>query len=132
MDDCLFCKIGSGAIPSHKVYEDDHTLAFLDINPLAKGHTMVIPKMHGGTILDLSEDEVAYLFRAVQKTTARVRDVIKPDGFTIGVNHEIGQAVPHMHVHIIPRWHGDGGTSIHGIVHAGSDMPVEEVAKLFG
>ena len=131
MDDCIFCKIGRGEAPSYKVYEDEHALAFLDIHPLSKGHTMVIPKMHGGTILDLPEEEVAHLFRAVQKTTARVRDVIKPEGFTLGVNHEIGQDVPHLHVHIIPRWNNDGGSNIHGIIHAGSDMPVEEVVKLF-
>ncbi len=130
--DCLFCKIATGVIPSYKVYEDDRSRAFLDIHPLAKGHTLVIPKMHGGTILDLPEDEVAHFFRAVQKTTARVKEVIKPDGFTLGVNHEIGQAVPHLHVHIIPRWHGDSGINIHDVVRAGSDLPVEEVAKLFG
>ncbi|OGL88652.1 hypothetical protein A3H75_00640 [Candidatus Uhrbacteria bacterium RIFCSPLOWO2_02_FULL_51_9] len=130
--DCLFCNIASGAIPSYHVYEDDRALAFLDIHPLAKGHTLVIPKMHGGTILDLPEDEVAHLFRAVQKTTARVKEIIKPDGFTLGVNHEIGQDVPHLHVHIIPRWHGDSGVNIHDVVRAGSDVSVEEVAKLFG
>ena len=132
MVDCLFCKIAVGEIPSYKVYEDEHALAFLDIHPLAKGHTLVIPKIHGGTILDLPEEEVTHLFRAVQQTTARVKEIIKSDGFTLGINHEIGQAVPHLHVHIIPRWHGDNGINIHDVVRAGSETPVEDVAKLFG
>src|SRR3989344_8381966 len=131
MENCLFCSIATGAIPSFTVYEDDHARAFLDIHPLSKGHTMVIPKMHGGTMLDLPEEEVAHLFRAVKKVTARVKEVIQPDGFTIGVNHEIGQAVPHMHVHIIPRWRDDGGGSMHSITGKKAEESVEEIAKLF-
>lgn len=131
MEDCLFCKIGSGTIPSYTVYEDDHVRAFLDIHPLAKGHTMVIPKVHGGTILDLPEEEIGALFLAVKAATARVKEVIQPDGFTIGINHEIGQAVPHLHVHIIPRWQDDGGGSMHSITGRHAEEPVEEIAGLF-
>ncbi len=126
--DCVFDKIVSGEIPCHKVYEDDTTLAFLDVSPQSKGHTMVIPKIHGETLFDV---DPAGLLEAVKKTMQRIQDVLNPDGFNVGWNHNTagGQVVPHLHIHIMPRWNGDGGGNMHSIIDSPSD--VDEVAKLF-
>lgn len=130
--DCLFCKIVRGDIPNFTVYEDDHTLAFLDIHPLSKGHTIVIPKKHGGTILDFSGEEMERFFSVVQSVAGTVKEAVGSDGFTVGINDEISQDVPHLHLHVIPRWKGDGGGSIHKIKGIGGEVAVEEVHKLFG
>lgn len=133
MQDCIFCNIVSGEIPNHTVYEDTHALAFLDIQPHAKGHTVVIPKVHAETLFDLDEELLRFLLPAVQHTTERINSTLHPDGYTIGWNHGEagGQAVPHVHVHIMPRWHGDGGGNMHSVIENAGDMSVEEVAKLF-
>lgn len=128
---CLFCKIASGEVPCEKVYEDEHTLAFLDIFPLAKGHTMVIPKMHVETILDLPNGEVGPLFDSVKRVTGMIQQRLAPDGFNMGANmHKVaGQAIDHLHIHIIPRWHGDGGGSMHSIV---KNPPQEDLKTIAG
>jgi len=133
MSDCIFCKIVAGEIPSYTVYEDEHTLAFLDAFPRSKGHTLVIPKKHGVTLFDYSDEEMADLMKSVHTATKRVFDVIRPDGCNIGWNHGAagGQAVDHLHVHIMPRWSDDEGTNMHAIVDRGEGVDVEEVAKLF-
>jgi histidine triad (HIT) family protein len=129
----IFDKIISGDIPSYKVYEDDCCLAFLDIHPCVKGHTLVIPKISGATVFDLSDDMLQALMLATKKTMTRIQEVLHPDGFTVGWNHGEagGQAISHVHVHILPRWYDDGGKGMHGIVNIPSDMPVADVAKLF-
>jgi histidine triad (HIT) family protein len=131
--DCLFCKIVAKEIPNHTVYEDNAVLAFLDIFPRSEGHTVVIPKNHGETIFDFTSDELGTLMNGVQKTAQKVQEILKPDGFTIGLNHgEVaGQAVPHLHFHILPRWKSDGGGNIHSIVKQENMRTVGEVAKLF-
>ncbi len=119
MTDCIFCKIIRKEIPAEIIYENDSALALLDINPKAPGHTMVLAKVHAPTILDLPEKEVEPVFGAVKKVTAMIKEVLRPDGFTIGINHGryAGQAIDHLHIHILPRYKGDGGTSIHGVVN---------------
>jgi histidine triad (HIT) family protein len=131
--DCLFCKIVKGEISSHTIYEDNHSLSFLDIHPHAKGHTVVIPKVHAENLLDLNEELYHDLLLAVKKTQERIEQVIHPDGYNIGWNHGPagGQVVPHMHIHVMPRWQGDGGSSMHGIVNSSSDLAAAEVARLF-
>lgn len=133
MEDCIFCKIIAGDIPCYKVYEDNQVLSFLDVNPIAKGHTLVVPKVHAETILDLNDELAKHVMPAVQKTMERVQTVLKPDGFNIGINHHEagGQVVPHLHVHVLPRWEGDGGGTVHSIISNPSDMNVEELAKQF-
>lgn len=128
---CLFCKIAASEIPSHKVYEDDRTFAFLDINPRSPGHTMVISKHHAPTIIELPEKEVEPLFLTVQKVAAMVKKALEPDGFTMGINHGSvsGQTVDHLHVHIIPRWHTDNGHSIHSVVNNPPDEDLASIAK---
>lgn len=133
MDTCIFCKILKGDIPNYTVYEDNHVLAFLDINPHAKGHTVVIPKVHGDTIYDLNEELQKELFPVLSKVMHRIDEVLHPDGFNVGWNHGEagGQVVPHLHIHVIPRWEGDGGGSIHSIVKNPGDKSVEYVGALF-
>ena len=124
--DCLFCTIAAKKTPAEIVYEDGTAIAFLDIHPKAPGHTVVILKSHAETILDAPPETLGPLFRAVQAVVARIKDRLHPAGFTIGINHGVhaGQAIDHMHVHIIPRFAGDGGGSIHTIV---TNTPKESI-----
>ncbi len=133
MEDCIFCKIVAGDIPNHTVYEDNQTLSFLDVNPIAKGHTLVVPKVHAETVLDLNDELAKTVMPAVQKTMERIQSTLAPDGFNIGINHHEagGQVVPHLHIHILPRWEGDGGGTVHSIVSNPGDINVEKVAELF-
>src|SRR3989344_9310869 len=115
MSDCLFCKIAAGAIPNFTVYQDDNVLAFLDIHPCSKGHTVVVPKTHFGTLSEMSAKDWGRVMGGLQKAIKRVDEVLAPGGLNIGINERpvAGQAVPHVHWHIIPRYEGDGGGSMH-------------------
>ena len=109
-EDCAFCGIAAGSSPAHVLYEDDVTVAFLDIAPLTRGHALVIPKAHARTLLDMDED----LAGAVMVSARRVAEIpqrsLDPEGFTLlQANEAVGwQTVFHMHVHVIPRWRTDG------------------------
>lgn len=131
MDQCIFCKIAKGEIPNYTVYEDDYVLAFLDIHPCAKGHTIVISKLHVASVKEMNAEEWGNVLEGVRRAANRVDDVLKPDGTNIGINDRpaAGQSVSHLHWHIIPRWTGDGGGSMHSIVRTEGD--VTEIAKLF-
>lgn len=102
-DDCIFCKIVSGAIPSSKVFENDDVIAFNDINPIAPTHVLVVPKKHYENILDLPEPELLKLFEAVKKI-ANEKGLDKA-GFRTVINtgKDAGQEVPHIHIHIIGK-----------------------------
>jgi histidine triad (HIT) family protein len=129
--DCLFCKIAAKTNFAKIIYENDHAVAFLDISPSAPGHTMVIPKYHAPTVIALPDDEVAPLFLAVKKTAELLMEALHPDGITIGINQgrASGQEVDHLHVHLMPRWHGDGGGAIQSLVHNAPRESVDEIAK---
>jgi len=129
--DCLFCKIANGAIPAQIVYEDKESLAFLDIHPLALGHLVVVSKSHAENLLDLPDNKVGPLFLAVKYLTGVLKKAFNPDGFTIGINHGkvSGQAIDHLHVHIIPRFANDGGKSLHSVVNNPPKDSLEEIAK---
>lgn len=129
MNDCLFCKIAAKQIPAKIVYEDAHVLAFLDIMPRAKGHTMVIPKVHAPNLLGLPDAEVGPLFAAVKHVGGMLSRGLKPDGITIGINQgrASGQEVDHLHVHLLPRWHGDGGSAIQSVVNKPSAESLDEI-----
>jgi histidine triad (HIT) family protein len=105
---CIFCKIANKEIPSKVIYEDENTLAFLDINPRSKGHTLVIPKEHYETFDEITEDVATNLIKTIKK----VVDILKslnPDGYNILNNNKpiAGQEVPHVHFHIIPRYNDE-------------------------
>ncbi|HLC92938.1 MAG TPA: HIT family protein [archaeon] len=107
---CIFCKIISGQIPSKIVYEDETSIAFLDIYPSAKCHTLVIPKNHHATMLDIPEMELKEIIGVVQKVGAAAMLATKADGFNVVQNNReaAGQVVHHLHFHIIPRFKDDG------------------------
>jgi histidine triad (HIT) family protein len=110
LEDCLFCKIANGVIPCDKVYEDSYTLAFLDINPVSDGHTLVITKKHYKNIMEIPDDELSKLIISVGKVSKAVEKAMNADGINIIQNNNTaaGQAVPHIHFHIIPRHDSDG------------------------
>lgn len=109
MNDCLFCKIINGEVSSYKVYEDDETLAFLDINPVNKGHTLVVPKKHYKNLYETPDDVLAKLMSVVKKLATSIKGSLDADGTNIEMhNDEIaGQLIEHTHIHIIPRFNGD-------------------------
>lgn len=131
--DCLFCKIAAGAIPNYTVYQDDFVLAFLDINPCSRGHTVVISKKHFASLRDMSAAEWQEMSSGLDKAIKRVERALAPDGLSIGINERpaAGQAVPHVHWHVIPRYEGDGGGSMHSIIRSREAGDVKETAKLF-
>ena len=110
MTDCLFCKIIAGEISSHKIYEDDEVLAFLDINPVHLGHTLVVPKKHSEDILSIDSDS----WRAVCERTRILAPIVHgatgADGINVIMNNKksAGQLIDHAHTHIVPRFKDDG------------------------
>jgi histidine triad (HIT) family protein len=130
-ENCLFCKIAAKQIPARVVYEDEHVLAFLDIMPRAVGHTIVIPKIHAPNILELPDAEVAPLFAAVKYVAGMLSRALQPDGITIGINQgrASGQEVDHLHVHLMPRWHNDGGRAVQSVVNAPGKEPLDAIAE---
>jgi histidine triad (HIT) family protein len=110
MDSCIFCKIANGEIPCAKVFEGDRMIAFLDISPVNTGHTLVIPKEHFETMLDLPEELLAELTSTTKMVSSMVKNATKAHGFNIMMNNyeAAGQVVPHAHVHIVPRFKDDG------------------------
>ncbi len=112
MSDCVFCKIAAGEIPCTRVYEDDQALAFMDIGPIIKGHVLVIPKKHYDPITETPDAVLQHLIVVVKKIAAAQRKALKTDGCNIIQNNGrvSGQAVPHLHFHVIPRFEGDGHT----------------------
>jgi histidine triad (HIT) family protein len=109
MMDCIFCKILEGDIPSYKVYEDEHVIAFLDITQGTKGHTLVVPRKHVRNVYDIDEETIAHVFRVVPKLANALKEAFDPIGINIVNNNEDPlQSVFHFHVHLIPRYHHDG------------------------
>ncbi len=132
MNTCVFCKIVSGQIPNHTVYEDSHVLAFLDINPRSEGHTVVVPKVHAETIFDLNDELEKELMVGIKRAMEKLELRLSPDGFNVGWNHGVagGQEVAHLHIHIFPRWNGDEGKSVHAVVNRPGEKVLEDVAKI--
>lgn len=113
-DDCLFCKIIDGEIPSAKVYEDEHVFAFMDISQVTKGHTLIIPKVHTKDIYETSENIAGKLFARVPKIANAIKQAYNPVGINLLNNNEAaaGQSVFHYHIHLIPRYDDTDGFGI--------------------
>lgn len=130
MSDCIFCKIIKGEIPCFKIYEDDKTLAFLDIADDYVGHTLVIPKNHCTNILDASAEDVTAVFNTVQKIAKHYTQKCGFDGVNLinasGISAQ--QTVFHLHIHIIPRKTGDGVNVFPQTKKQNSNL--EELAKI--
>jgi len=110
MENCLFCKIVSGEIPCHKIYEDDEVLAFLDITNDPEGHTLVIPKCHAENLLDVKSDDFTYVMEVAQEIAKHYVKIGYADSINIYINSgkNAGQEVNHLHIHILPRHENDG------------------------
>ena len=108
--DCVFCKIRDGKLPSMKVYEDERTLVFMDINPLNAGHCLVVSKAHAATIWDSSEADLQAAITVAKKIALALREAVKPDGVNLLQANGAAafQSVPHFHLHLIPRFNNDG------------------------
>jgi histidine triad (HIT) family protein len=112
MEDCIFCKITKGEIPCTKVFKNENIFAFLDINPVNKGHTLVITKKHFENIYELPENLVCELFKTTKEIGIAIKKSLHPDGINVYMNNEkaAGQVINHTHVHVIPRLTEDGFT----------------------
>jgi len=109
-NECIFCKIVNGEAPSTKVYEDDNFIGILDINQVAEGKTLLIPKKHYKTLLDMPNSLGNEMLEGVKKIALKLIDEGKAEGFNLLMNNfgVAGQVVPHAHIHILPRKKGDG------------------------
>jgi histidine triad (HIT) family protein len=107
-DVCIFCKIIAREIPGAIVFEDDVSIAFLDITPLFPGHVLLAPKAHAQTLTDLAAESVGPIFLNAQKLTRAVEKALGVPGSFIGINNRVSQSVPHLHIHIVPRKPKDG------------------------
>lgn len=107
-DDCIFCKIANGEIPSDTVYEDDKYRVILDLSPAVKGHILIIPKDHFDDLLSADEETLESVLKLAQRIGAAQLKALKCDGFNVVQNNgeAAGQTVHHLHVHIIPRYNG--------------------------
>jgi histidine triad (HIT) family protein len=107
---CVFCRIRDGDIPSVRVYEDDRVFAIMDINPVNEGHVLVIPRRHGADIFETEADDLAAVMRAAKAIASAQRSALRPDGLNLVQSNgaAASQTVFHFHLHLIPRWSGDG------------------------
>lgn len=126
MENCLFCKIVAGELPSAKIYEDDEVLAFLDINPVNPGHTLVIPKEHYENFSATPNELLAKIMPVIDKIWGAIKEGLGADGFNLGLNNgkAAGQVVSHTHFHVMPRFENDGHH-----LWAGKPYPEGEMEK---
>ncbi len=116
MSDCIFCRIIAAELPSRRLYEDDEVIAFLNIHPIQPGHALVIPKVHVETLLDAPVPVLARWIEVTQRVARALQQATGCPGFQLGQNNgkAAGQEVPHLHMHIIPRYENDGLAERHG------------------
>lgn len=109
-NNCIFCKIANGEIPSKTVYEDDNFRVFLDLGPAAKGHALIVPKDHYANLYELPGDTAADVMRLAKRMALQIKDKLQCDGLNLVQNNgeSAGQTVHHFHMHVIPRYEGDG------------------------
>ncbi|MFR9753474.1 HIT family protein [Nocardia sp. 004] len=133
MNDCVFCRIAAGEAPATKVYEDDTLCAFLDIRPITRGHTLVIPKQHAAELEDLDAELGARIFRTGHRLALAIRrSSLATDGANLVLNDGTAafQTVPHVHLHVVPRKHGDILRFAKGFLLRRSHDPVGTAAAI--
>jgi histidine triad (HIT) family protein len=108
MADCLFCSIIAGTTPAQIVLDTPDLVGFLDIRPVFKGHTLIVPRAHVPTMVEMSDDVMIPLFGAARSVADAVRTAFDAQGSFVAVNNVVSQSVPHLHVHVVPRTKGDG------------------------
>ena len=128
----IFEQIVSGDIPGRIIHETETTLAFLDANPLARGHTLVIPKEPYEHLNDMPAEIASDVFGVVHELTPVIENAVDADATTVGMNNgeAAGQEVPHAHAHIIPRFDGDGGGPIHAVSPNRPELSEEELNEI--
>ncbi len=107
---CVFCRILAGELPATMVAESERALAIMDINPVTDGHVLVLTKAHAETLLDVAEPDLLDACRLARQVAVRIHRGLTPDGFHLLQNNgpAASQSIPHFHLHVIPRWRGDG------------------------
>lgn len=129
MDNCIFCKLVKKQVPANVVFENQDVVSFLELNQSVEGHVMVTLKKHGRSILDYDETELGKLMVGVQEVAKKVQTALNADSLTIGINHLEKKGVPHLHVHIIPRFENDKGGIIQSIVSGEIKNSREQIAQ---
>jgi len=129
--DCIFCKIISKEIPAKILYEDDDTISFLDAFPVAKGHTLVIPKQHYAKIQDLPSEINEKLFNTVHKLIPKVDSLQGSTLVAIHNGKDSGQEIPHVHVHLIPRSKNDSAGPVHSMFKDKIELSDSETDSLY-
>ncbi|MCD8149180.1 MAG: HIT family protein [Clostridiales bacterium] len=129
-DNCIFCKLANGDIPTNVIYEDDMFTVILDASPATRGHALILPKCHAANVYELPDEYASKVFVLAKKLAAKMTEILKCDGFNIVQNNgEVaGQTVFHFHMHLIPRYIGDGNEEKLGWNHA--ELSVEEIAEI--
>lgn len=109
-EDCIFCKIANGEIPSKTLYEDEKFRVILDLAPAAKGHALILPKEHADNLFELPDETAAEVFVLAKRMAVLLKEKLCCDGLNVVQNNGAvaGQTVPHFHLHLIPRYEGDG------------------------
>ena len=109
-ENCIFCKLANGEIPSATVYEDEAFRVILDLNPATRGHALILPKEHFENVFEMPEEWVTGAFALARKMAKKMKDALKCDGFNLVQNNgaAAGQTVFHFHIHLIPRYEEDG------------------------
>ena len=133
--DCVFCDIVAGTSPARVVHDDERTLAFLDIAPITRGHTLVIPKRHSQNLLDIRTEDVVAVSLAMRDVSRRAVEVLGADGINLiqATGEAALQTVFHFHMHVVPRYVGDGLPLEAGFLERSPTDPadLDEVARLF-
>ena len=131
VSNCIFCKISNGEIRAKKIFETENAISFLDINPRAPGHSLVIPKKHVITLAELEDKLIVEVFKMTREVVKMLKITLSPDAFSIGINDgkASGQEIPHLHVNIFPRFRDDGGKTVHSIVNNPPSDKISEISE---
>jgi histidine triad (HIT) family protein len=107
--DCLFCGIVSGEVPALIVDSDEHTVAFMDIDPATRGHALVVPRVHSADLFEIADDDLEHTILAARRLVRRIDETLEPDGFNLlnSFRPAARQTVSHFHIHVVPRYDGD-------------------------
>ncbi|MFB6128683.1 MAG: HIT family protein [Halorhabdus sp.] len=125
MTDCIFCSIVADELPSHTVHETPDALAFLDANPLAEGHTLVVPKDHYDRLAEIPPETATGFYGTLHEVVPAVEDAVDAPATTVAVNNgePAGQEVPHVHAHVVPRFEDDDAGPVHALFHGRPSVP---------
>lgn len=129
--DNILHKIATKRVPAEIIFENQHALAVLDVQPIAPGHALVIPKSYARDMSELNEEAIAGVFMAVREVTVLLGKALRAEGFTIGINQgrAAGGAIDYLHVHVVPRYMNDKGVSLHQVVHNPPREDIHTIAE---